>query len=406
MTISKLVLIELWKRKSQLISGLLAITLGIAVIVAIQSVSVVSEQNVARNLDNLGANILVLPQAASIDDYYTSDIDAPTLPMDYVERILTSTIAGVDNMSPKLTRRVKVGNQSVVLTGILPKSEIASKPLWQSSGLMGAQLKTTCVPSQSANQSHGMEDKKLQRKAIDTLYSDDCLAGFQVAKRLKLTPNGRISIMGKEFKVVKILSETGTVDDDRIFANLKDVQVLLKLENQVSAIEIMGCCNAISEGLLGQLRNILPDTRVTTIGQIVSTQIETNQLMKKITLVMLIIIFFVGGISIGNYIWANVNERKREIGILRMMGAERSTIYKMFLLKALILGVAGGILGYLAGTFAGVVLGPYLAGIVVKPVYIYLVWSIILSVAIALAGSLFPTYLAAKFDPHSNLQED
>ena len=296
MTISKLVLIELWKRKTQLISGLLAITLGIAVIVAIQSVSVVSEQNVARNLDNLGANILVLPQAASIDDYYTSDIDAPTLPMDYVERILTSTIAGVDNMSPKLTRRVKVGGQSVVLTGILPKSDIASKPLWQSSGLLGTALKAACAPTQSANQSHGLEDKKLQRKAIDTLYSEDCLAGSQVAKRLKLTANWRIKIIGKEFKVVKILSETGTVDDDRIFANLQDVQKLLKLENQVSAIEIMGCCNAISEGLLGQLRNILPDTRVTTIGQIVSTQIETNQLMKKVTLVMLIIIFFVGGI--------------------------------------------------------------------------------------------------------------
>jgi putative ABC transport system permease protein len=406
MTISKLVLIELWKRKTQLISGLLAITLGIAVIVAIQSVSVVSEQNVARNLDNLGANILVLPQAASIDDYYTSDIDAPTLPMDYVERILTSTIAGVDNMSPKLTRRVKVGNQSVVLTGILPKSEIASKPLWQSSGLVGAELKAACAPTQSVNQSHGLEDEKLKRKAIDTLNSNDCFAGSQVAKRLKLTANGRINIMGKEFNVVKILPETGTVDDDRIFANLQDVQKLLKLENQVSAIEIMGCCNAISEGLLAQLRNILPDTRVTTIGQIVSTQIETNQLMKKVTLVMLIIIFFVGGISIGNYIWANVNERKREIGILRMMGAERGTIYKMFLLKALILGVAGGILGYLLGTLAGVILGPYLAGIVVKPVYLYLLWSILLSVAISLAGSLFPTYLAAKFDPHSNLQED
>ena len=406
MTISNLVLIELWKRKSQLITGLLAITLGIAVIVAIQSVSIVSEQNVARNLDNLGANILVLPQAASIDDYYTSDIDAPTLPMDYVERILTSTNAGVDNMSPKLTRRVSVNNQSVVLTGILPKSEIASKPLWQSSGLLGAELKTACATSEAANQSHGMEDTKLQRKAIDTLFSEDCIAGSQVANRLKLSVNGKVNIMGKDFKIVKILTETGTVDDDRIFANLKDVQTLLKLENQVSAIEIMGCCNAISQGLLGQLRNILPDTRVTTIGQIVSTQIETNQLMKKITLVMLIIIFFVGGISIGNYIWANVNERKKEIGILRMMGAERSTIYKMFLLKALILGIAGGILGFILGTLAGVVLGPYLAGIIVKPVYLYLLWSVILSVAISLAGSILPTYLAAKFDPHNNLQED
>jgi putative ABC transport system permease protein len=406
MTISKLVFIELWKRKSQLITGLLAITLGIAVIVAIQSISVVSEQNVARSLDNLGANILVLPQAASIDDYYTSDIDAPTLPMDYVERILTSTIAGVDNMSPKLTRRVTVGNQSVVLTGILPKSEIASKPLWQSSGLLGAELKTACAPAKSANQSHGMEDEKLQRKAIDTLYSEDCLAGSHVAKRLNLSVNKPVNIMGKEFRVVKILPETGTVDDDRIFANLRDVQQLLGIGDQVSAIEIMGCCNAISEGLLGQLRNILPDTRVTTISQIVSTQIDTNQLMRKVTLVMLIIIFFVGGISIGNYIWANVNERKREIGILRMMGADRATIYKMFLLKALILGIAGGILGYLLGTLSGVILGPYLAGIVVKPVYIYLLWSILLSVAISFAGSLLPTYLAAKFDPHSNLQED
>jgi putative ABC transport system permease protein len=406
MTISKLVFIELWKRKSQLITGLLAITLGIAVIVAIQSVSIVSEQNVARNLDNLGANILVLPQGASIDNYYTSDIDAPTLPMDYVERILTSTIAGVDNMSPKLTRRVKVSGQSVVLTGILPKSEIASKPLWQSSGLLGAELKTACAPNQSTTKSHGLEDEKLKRKAIDTLNTTDCIAGSQVAKLLKLHPGGSVDIMGKDFKVIKILPETGTVDDDRIFANLKDVQTLLGIENQVSAIEIMGCCNAISEGLLGKLRNILPDTRVTTIGQIVSTQIETNQLMKKVTLVMLIIIFFVGGISIGNYIWANVNERKREIGILRMMGAGRSTIYRMFLLKALILGIAGGILGYLLGTLSGVILGPYFAGILVKPVYIYLLWSIFLSVAISLAGSLFPTYLAAKFDPHSNLQED
>ena len=406
MTISKLVLIELWKRKSQLITGLLAITLGISVIVAIQSISVVSEQNVARNLDNLGANILVLPQAASIDDYYTSDIDAPTLPMDYVERILTSTIAGVDNMSPKLTRRVKVGDQSVVLTGIQPKSEIASKPLWQSSGLTGAEIKAACAPTQSDNKSHGLEDEKLKRKAIDTLNYNDCLAGSQVAKRLKLTVNGQIKIMDKEFRVVKILPETGTVDDDRIFANLKDVQTLLGIENQVSAIEIMGCCNAISDGLLGKLRNILPDTRVTTIGQIVSTQIETNQLMKKVTLVMLIIIFFVGGISIGNYIWANVNERKREIGILRMMGAERGTIYEMFLLKSLILGIVGGALGYVFGTLAGVILGPYLAGIVVKPLYLYLLWSILLSVAISLTGSLIPTYLAAKFDPHSNLQED
>ena len=37
----------------------------------------------------------------------------------------------------------------------------------------------------------------------------------------------------------------------------------------------------ISDGLLSKLRNVLPDTRVTGIKQIVSTQVETNKLMDK-----------------------------------------------------------------------------------------------------------------------------
>ena len=54
---------------------------------------------------------------------------------------------------------------------------------------------------------------------------------------------------------------------------------MLGIDKQISAIEIMGCCNAITDGLLGKLRNILPDTKVITINQIVSTQIKTNKLM-------------------------------------------------------------------------------------------------------------------------------
>ena len=122
MRLTELTLKELWHRKSQLVSGLLAIILGIGVIVGIRSFSVVSEEAVAVNLDNLGANIMVLPQAASVDNYYSADIDAPTFPESYVEKLVTSTIPGVDNLSPKLTRRVLVVNQSIVLTGILPKS--------------------------------------------------------------------------------------------------------------------------------------------------------------------------------------------------------------------------------------------------------------------------------------------
>lgn len=405
MNVFRLVLLELRHRKSQLISGILAITLGIAIIVGIRSVSEFSEKAVATQLDNLGANILILPQSSSVDNYYSADIDAPTMPQEYVDRIVNSTIPGVDNLSPKLTRRVDIGNNKVVLTGILPKSEIASKPIWQQSGLMGGEIKASCDPTSAVNKSNGLEDTKLQRKVIDTLAGYDCLVGSLVAQKLNVKEGDSIPIQGKTFQVVRVLQETGTVDDDRIFANIASVQEVLGIPNQVSAIEVMGCCNAISDGLLGKLRNILPDTRITTISQIVSTQIGTNQMMKKVSLVFLIIILFVGGISIGNYIWANVNERRKEIGILRMMGYSRHKIHLLLISKAIFLGLVGGILGYIIGTLAGVFLGPYLANINVHPVPILLAWSILIAVIISIIGSIIPALLAGKIEPFSTMQE-
>lgn len=402
MRLTDLTLKELWHRKSQLVSGLLAITLGIGVIVGIRSFSVVSEKAVAVNLDNLGANILVLPQSSSVDNYYAADIDASTFPENYVERLVTSTIPGVDNISPKLTRRVKVGNENIVLTGILPKSEIASKPIWQQGGLKGEALTASCAPKVPPKYA----DEKLQRRGIDTLANYDCYIGSGIATRLKLVEGSKLTIMEQEFAVAKLLPETGTVDDDRVFANLHTVQALLGTGEQISAIEIMGCCSAISDGLLGKLRNVLPDTRITTIGQIVSTQIENNKLMTKISLVFLIIIIFVGGISIGNYIWANVNERRKEIGILRMIGYHKRHIYYILVLKGIIIGLLGGIAGYIVGTLGAIWLGPQFAGIEVSPIYMLLFVSVILSISISTLGSVVPAYLAGKIEPFSNMQED
>jgi putative ABC transport system permease protein len=405
MNIFKIVWLEIGQRKTQLITGILAITLGISVIVAIRSISLVSEKAVAINLDNLGANILVLPQGANINDYYSADIDAPTFPEEYVEKIVTSTLAGVDNLSPKLTRRVTIDGQKVVLTGILPANELAAKPLWQNAGLFGEELKLACGTDPTANESLGYKDEKLQRKAIDSLKANDCLVGSAAAQRLNLKPGSKLTIEGREFNVAQVLTETGTVDDDRVFAHLHVVQELLGIQSQLSSIEIMGCCNAISDGLLGQLRNILPDTKITTIGQIVSTQIKTNNLMNRISLVILIIILVVGSVSIGNYMWANVNERKREIGILRMIGYSKGSIYNILLTKAVLIGFAGGISGYFAGALIAYFLGPSIAGINVLPIFSLLYWSLLLSVFITVIGSIIPAHLASKFEPYSNMQD-
>ena len=231
------------------------------------------------------------------------------------------------------------------------------------------------------------------------------LVGSVAARRLNLTDGSPVTIEGRTFTAARVLPETGTIDDDRIFAHLHEVQALLGTGPQVSAIEIMGCCSAISDGLLGKLRNILPDTRITTIGQIVNTQIETNRLMAKVSLILLVIIVIVGAISIANYMWANVEERRREIGTLLTLGATRGSVYQLFFAKSIILGVLGGLGGYLLGTLSALILGPELAGIRVDPVPIYLIWSVVIAVAIALVGSWYPTYRATRLDPAAILQE-
>ena len=80
-------------------------------------------------------------------------------------------------------------------------------------------------------------------------------------------------------------------------------------------------------------------------------------------------------------------------------------ILRMFLLKALALGVVGGIGGYVLGTALAVTLGPRLAGIPVLPMPVLAVWAMGISLTIALTASYFPARRAARLDPCATLQE-
>lgn len=391
---------ELSHRRSSLISGLIAITLGIAVIVGIRSVTVASKHAVAVQLDSLGANVLVLPQGATVDDYHTADIDAPTFPEEYVERMVTSSLLGVENISPKLTRRLKVDGTPIVLTGILPDSEVASKPTWALEGLGGAPVEHVC-----GGQLGEHADPRLQRKVVEQLGEDECILGSEAATRLSKKEGDQVTVEGQKLAVARILPSTGTVDDDRVFMHLHAMQTLLGIGSQVSAIEVMGCCEQISEGLLSKLRNVLPDTRVTGIAQIVSTQVETNKLMDKLSWGILLIVLIVGGLSIGNYMWANVEQRRREIGILRMLGARRSRIMGLLLMKAVVLGLLGGVLGYGLGTAVVTLLGPDTLGLTVRALPSWLGISILLAVGVSILGSLLPAWMASHLDPCANMQE-
>jgi putative ABC transport system permease protein len=401
----KLVWKELFERKNQVFTGLLAILLGITVIVAIKNITFYSEKAVAQELDALGANILVLPKSVSLADYYSADMQGEEFPEEYVNRLTQSNLQGVDNLSPKLSIPVDVKGRKFTLTGILPKSEFQAKALWQAAGIFSRPQGCGTVAAIPGITPEQPKETLVRTRVIESLSDSEALVGADVATSLGVKPNDTVSLLGKSFAVAAILPQTGTVDDSRIFAHLHTVQQLAGKGHAINVIEIVGCCDQISKGLVPKINGLLPEAKVVTIAQVVDTQIKTNRMMSNLSTVFLAVIVLVGGASIANYMYGNVHERRREIGTLMALGAGSGFVLKMFLLKALLLGLAGGVAGYVLGTMLAVILGPKLAGIIVLPMPTLVIWAVLISVVISLAASYFPARRAARLDPCSTLQE-
>ncbi len=405
MKLRKLVARELFQRNNQLISSLAAVSLGIAVMVAIQSTTHYSEKAVAGELDALGANILLLAKDATVQDYYSADFQQSEIPESYVSKLTNSGIQGLDNLSPKYSLPVTVGDRQFTLTGILPRNEFKSKALWQ--GALGVFTKPeNCGIVANIPGITDAAKTRVRKRVIEDLAADAILVGADVARSLSVKEGDSVTVLGKRFFAEAILPITGTVDDGRMFAHLHTVQKLAGKDSVLHSIEIVGCCSAISTGLIQQINKLLPDAKVVTISQIVTTQIRANTVMKRISTIMLVVILIVGGASIANYMFANVYERRREIGIYMSMGANSPWILKLFLLKALIIGLAGGIVGYILGSALAVFLGPRIAGVPVLPLPMYALYSVAISTVIALAASALPAFNATNVDPSLIMKEE
>lgn len=405
MKIQTLVWREIFERKNQLATSFLAILLGVSVIVAMKNITFYSEKAVAYQLDALGANILILPKSASLQDYYGADMQNEEFPEEYVARLTTSDLQGLDNLSPKFSVPVEAAGRGFVLTGILPKNEFQAKAAWQGVGIFsrpeGCGV-AVVVPGVAAAPA---KETLIRKRVIQSLGTNEVMLGADMAAALKLTEGSTVKLLGRTFSVTAILPQTGTVDDSRAFTHLHAVQQLAGKGAVLNAIEIVGCCDQISKGLVQKINQLLPDAKVATITQIVDTQIKTNRMMGRLSLLFLSIIVLVGGASIANYMFANVFERRREIGTLMALGAGSAVVLRMFLLKALWLGLAGGVGGYLLGTAMAAILGPRVAGVPVFPMLTPLFWAVGVAVVVCIAATYLPARRAARLDPSAALQE-
>ena len=153
-------------------------------------------------------------------------------------------------------------------------------------------------------------------------------------------------------------------------------------------------------------------TYTDVVGALMSSVTDIIDIISYVLIAFVAISLIVSSIMIGVITYISVLERKKEIGILRAIGASKENISQVFNAETFIIGLCAGLIGIgisLLLLIPGNALIHYLAGTndvsAVLPV-IPAVVLILLSVILTLIGGLIPSRKAAKSDPVTALRTE
>ncbi len=150
----------------------------------------------------------------------------------------------------------------------------------------------------------------------------------------------------QNFHVTGILN-TGGAEDDQIFVSLDAAQALTNHPGLVSLVQIspLGTQTPIEETARA-LEQAIPDVQAKTVRQIAEGEVALIRRVQLLLALIAAIVLVATGVSVGATMTTVMLERRREIGLMKAIGAEARRIGTMFLAEVMAQGVVGGIAGY------------------------------------------------------------
>lgn len=412
-----MVIKELFRQRSKMLMIAFTIALGSSLATAMLNVMFDVGDKVNQELKTYGANIRVVPQAASIlsDMYGLDSLDNQYLKEEELGKIKTIFWSfNIVDFAPYLEAKVRYNSKAKArLVGTwfshhmdLPTGEtldtgmVAMKKWWSVEG-------------------DWLADDDLEGAMVGTLFAQR--NGIKVGDKVRVS-----SDTGRQEFTVRSIFDAGSDDDQAIFVNLAAAQKLMGKEGLVSSVEVSALttpdndlarraaqnpeslnrvdwdtwyCTAYVSSICYQLQEVISNSSAKAVRQVAESEGEILNKTQLLMLLITILSLIGSALGISNLVTASVMERSQEIGLLKAIGAHDLPITALVLTEILITALVGGVAGYFAGLGFAQIIGQSVFGssIFIKPTVIPLVG--ILIFVVTLAGSLPSIRMLLNLDP-------
>ncbi len=332
----------------------LGIIIGVGAVIVMVAIGQGARSQIQQRIQNLGTNLLVITPGATQTGTGAANQGAGSF-----NRI---TVADADALKREST--LLAGVSPVILA---PSQVIGPSGNWRTA-VQGGSVDLQSIRNWTVESGRFFDDDDVRsmRKV--------CLLGHTVAQALfpDQDPTGQqIRIRNVPFDIIGVLATKGqTADgndqDDVILAPYTTVQTRLAgrqfIPQIIASTQSQGDIPAAQleiRDIMRQSHNLVgneqDDFTIRNQNDIAATASATTTVMTWLLASIASISLLVGGIGIMNIMLVSVTERTREIGVRMAVGARGSDVLAQFLVEALVLCTAGGVIGVLLGFLGTIV---------------------------------------------------